>query len=671
MDTISGGNTMDLQKFIREDEAYSRKYRFYSKLGYSAKAAQVLTVLSYGSRHLASIAGKFDRENILEGLYILLRESAQSTPEAAIEACWRAAVEELTHSAVFSPEEGNGTVSGSSTSFSLPRERLEEVLDTLAPREKMVLELRFGLTDGRTRTLEETGKEFNVSKERIRQIEAKALRKLRHPSRSKKLKDFLDGPEEEEILACKAPEVLYKAEDLTATDSYEPIEEKSGRRVFTEPTSTFRMTTNTASMGIVMNQLRNGREIDLSQVRIEELFNYFDYQEEIPTEEKFRISTEILPKGEDKKILYIHVQGCEEQREHQNIVLLLDVSGSMLGNREVTQEAIAVIVSKLREGDTFSLVTYSSDDRVVLDGFPIVSQQDKETLMGILLTLIIDGCTWGSAGIETAYRLGAEHYQENCSNQVILMTDGDLNFGITKKDGLQQLIEEKKKSNLFLSVIGTGLWNYKDDKLETLSRHGNGTYCVVNSLEDVEESVNQRYLSLTNIIAKDVKAQVEFNPAYVTSYRLLGYENRELGFEDFADDAVISEPYGSGGHGVALYELELGNGSSETGLKYQMPAVQDIPELCTVKIRYKEPLSEKSCEIIHPVPVGETPTQNVLFAYMLYCLSEKLRKSAKLDRYDEEFLTITLGSRLYEAAAENNGEKLRLFLDAYQARAAI
>ena len=99
--------------------------------------------------------------------------------------------EEDSHLGDFIPDE-DASEPSEAASFSLLREQLEEVLDTLAPREKKVLELRFGMVDGRTRTLEEVGKEFNVTRERIRQIEAKALRKLRHPSRSKKLKDFLN-----------------------------------------------------------------------------------------------------------------------------------------------------------------------------------------------------------------------------------------------------------------------------------------------------------------------------------------------------------------------------------------------------------------------------------------------------------------------------------------------
>ena len=99
--------------------------------------------------------------------------------------------EEDSHLGDFIPDE-DASEPSEAASFSLLKEQLMEVLDTLTPREKKVLELRFGIVDGRTRTLEEVGKEFNVMRERIRQIEAKALRKLRHPSRSKKLRDFLN-----------------------------------------------------------------------------------------------------------------------------------------------------------------------------------------------------------------------------------------------------------------------------------------------------------------------------------------------------------------------------------------------------------------------------------------------------------------------------------------------
>ena len=289
--------------------------------------------------------------------------------------------------------------------------------------------------------------------------------------------------------------------------------------------------------------------------------------------------------------------------------------------------------------------------------------------MGIILGIEIEGCTYGSAGIETAYAIGEKYYKPDWNNQVILITDGDLNFGITDKHGLKGLIEEKKKSNLFLSVIGAGLYNYKDDNLEVLSKHGNGTYCVVNNLDDVDESVNRRFIALTNIVAKDVKAQVEFNPRFVKSYRLLGYENRQLNHEDFKNDKVISEPYGSGGHGIALYELEMNeeeNPTVSSDLKYQKSVLTQSDELGSVSIRFKEPLSDKSSEIGMAVYNTNHSTQNVQLAYFLYCLSEKLRGSDKLDEYDEKFLDVMITSEFYKNFSGANKEKLEMLLDAYK-----
>ena len=452
-------------------------------------------------------------------------------------------------------------------------------------------------------------------------------------------------------------------EDL-ATDSYEDIEEKDSKSILTAPTSTFRMTTSNASMGIIFNQLRNGRSLDMSQIRIEELLNAFEFDARYPDGQKFRISTELMPKGENKELLYINVQAAKEAKEHQNIVLLLDVSGSMSSNNEVTQEAVATIFSKLKVGDTISLVTYSDTDHTIIDGYMIKSETDKELLMGVLMGIEINGCTYGSAGILTAYELGKKHYHEGWSNQVILITDGDLNFGITEKHDLKDLIEEKKKSGLFLSVVGTGLYNYKDDKLETLSKHGNGTYCVVNSLPDVDEFINKRYVSLANIIAKDVKAQVEFNPKFVKSYRLLGYENRELAHEDFANDAVISEPYGSGGHGIALYEIERSTGELSSDLKYMRHTVVDSEELGTIRIRYKEPLGEESQEIEHVFYNTETGIANARLAYLIYCIAERDRLSEKMDDDDKVFIWKMMKDSAFRniAGTPGNEEKLACLL---------
>ena len=405
-----------------------------------------------------------------------------------------------------------------------------------------------------------------------------------------------------------------------------------------ELTSTFRMTTNTASVGVLFNQLRNRRGIDRSMVRIEEMLNYFRYRSPKPEEEMFRISTELRDRENGNKLLYINVQGKEEVKEKQNIVVLLDVSGSMTGNVVQTQAAIATVISKLKKGDTFSLVTYSGEDEVVLDGVTVQSRAEITQILEKFLGLEVDGWTNGSAGIEKAYRIGKRNYRPGGNNQVILITDGDLNFGITSQGGLEKLIEEKKKDNLFLSVIGTGLENFKDNKLETLANHGNGVYRVVNNLNDVKKSIRDEYASLVNIIAKDVKAQVEFNPEVVESFRLLGFENRELKHEEFTDDAVISEPFGSGGCGVALYELKLRDGFEPRMVenRYTRVVTTGSRELGTVKVRYKEPLEDTSHEVEHVIAeTGERYTDNLVLASVVYVCAEKLRDSDKIDARDE------------------------------------
>lgn len=598
------------------------RYIFYRGLGYSVLAAEVLSRLTYGNSESALYAKQFPIEKRLQMMYACMTERKTSKPEPApaSDAGAELMIDENSLSREWpeflEPEEAYSffDVDAEAADFGTNR--------SSCPKPKILRSRRFDAT---------------------KKIAAANQLSVADASLS---------------LGLTEPFFL----DLMSLDGYLPIEEKTARSVFTAPTSTFRMTTSSASMGILFNQLRSGRRVNMNQVRIEELLNYFDYTSEIPTDAKFCIQTELLPKSDSKKLLYINVQACKEQREHQNIIVLLDVSGSMSGNAEVTQATVATILSKLHVGDTFSLVTYSNRDHTVVDGYQICDDQDKEILMGYLMGLEIHGCTYGSAGIKTAYELGTKHYHDGWSNQVMLITDGDLNFGITDKGGLKDLIEEKKQTGLFLSVIGTGLGNYQDEKLEVLSKHGNGTYCVVNDLKDVEESIDHRYIALTNIIAKDVKAQVEFNPRFVKAYRLLGYENREIAHEDFADDTVISEPYGSGGHGVALYELEMGDGTGRSDLKYQSPILTDSDELCTVKTRYKEPLADVSHEIESVVYDQDTGTKNTELAWFIYCVSEKLRGSDKLDASDEAFLEKMLDGGKYKELGNN--EKLTMLVEA-------
>lgn len=455
-----------------------------------------------------------------------------------------------------------------------------------------------------------------------------------------------------------------------ATDSYENIEEKGFVDTLTNPTSTFRMTNNTASVGILLNNLRNGRNVDKNQVRIEELMNYFKYDLSVPSKRMFNINTELYRKpNSDNKLLFIGVQGKKEVLEKQNIVVLLDVSGSMTSNNLVTQLSIATLVSKLKIGNIFSLVTYSTSDATYFDGYVINNEEDKVNILSTLLQIEINGCTNGSAGVETAYKIGKEHFIDGGNNHVVLITDGDLNFGITQKDGLEKLIEEKKQTGLFLSVIGTGLYNYKDDKLEVLSKHGNGIYTVVNSVEDVNTSIYENYDSFINAIAKDVKAQVEFNPYFVKRYRLIGYENRVLNHNDFKDDTVISEPFGSGGYGIALYELEMRKEDEdiESELKYQAPTFNNNEEFATVKVRYKEPTSEESKELSVSVKHEKAEfTENLRLIYMIYIISEKMRHSIYITENNASVVEFMMNEYKFDVLQKLNGENLEILKTFYE-----
>ena len=636
---------MNLSEIIRNNKEYSKRFEFYTSLGYGEKAAQVLSVLTYGKTPLKELIKELGDGNIIDKLYGWLLETEGADPARAVEE-W--AVKRY-QSHIYDDTPRGGFLGG--------------IFGSIGNRGKTKARV-----PDRSRGLEA------MSAPGVSVIED---RECVEPPEEVMLMDAVPASAEAGMKMAEPPEdtgalpdpavinaAIKELQEAISSDSYEKIEEKDAMSPLTSPTSTFRMTTNTSSMGIVLNQIRRGRSVDISQVRIEELLNYFDYDEEYPEDEIFKIDTKLSAVAEDRELLYVYAGAGGKVKDHQNIVLLLDVSGSMSSGSAITQEVIATVVSKLKKNDHFSLITYSNNDETVYDGFEIKGEGDKEDVMGRILSIVISGYTNGSAGIETAYKIGAKYYDKEGNNQVILITDGDLNFGITKKDGLKDLIEEKKKTGLFLSVIGTGLYNYKDDKLEVLSKHGNGTYCVVNSLEDVKESVDRRYVSLTNVVAKDVKAQVEFNPRFVKTYRLLGYENRSLSHEDFVNDKVISEPYGAGGHGVALYEIVRGDGAAKQELKYQTAVLSDSDELCTVKIRYKAPLSDESTEISKAVDAKADPEEsgNVRLARFLYCLGEMLRKSDKLSTADKEFYESMVKDGQYRSLPGGNEEVLALIV---------
>ena len=276
-----------------------------------------------------------------------------------------------------------------------------------------------------------------------------------------------------------------------------------------------------------------------------------------------------------------------------NLVFLIDVSGSMSDSNKLPllKKAFKELVDNLPGEGTVSIVTYSSHEDVVLDG---EDMRNKREIKNAISSLDAGGCTAGERGMEMAYEIAAENFIDGGNNRVIMATDGDLNVGISDPDDLEKFIEKKKETGIYLSVLGFGTGNYKDDRLERLADCGNGNYAYIDSLSEAKKVLVDEMSSTLVTVAKDVKFQIEFNPAVVNGYRLIGYENREMDAVDFNDDAKDGGEIGAGHTVVALYEIIPADSKSAIELKYQAKAESDSDDYATVKIRYKEPDEDKS-----------------------------------------------------------------------------
>ena len=397
---------------------------------------------------------------------------------------------------------------------------------------------------------------------------------------------------------------------MPATDEYEPIEEKDFRNTASQMTSTFRMTTNTASAGIIFNQLREERRIDRSMVRIEEMLNYFHYDYPSPKEdEPFSVNTQLTdcPWNKDTQLALVslNTEAIDfSDAPESNIVFLIDTSGSMFDDNKLplVQKSMCMLAENLTEKDRVSIVTYAGSDEVVLEG---ASGADYNEICEKIEGLEAYGSTNGSAGIKTAYELAEKYFIKGGNNRVILATDGDLNVGVTSETELEKLITEEKETGVFLSVIGVGYGNYKDNKLETLADKGNGNYSYIDSIFEAKKALVTDLGATMLTVAKDVKLQVEFNPALVKGYRLIGYENRTMAAEDFNDDKKDGGEMGAGHSVTAIYEIVRTDSDMEipsVDMKYSGNKEDNEiygdgeynDELFTLRVRYKEPDGDKS-----------------------------------------------------------------------------
>lgn len=425
-------------------------------------------------------------------------------------------------------------------------------------------------------------------------------------------------------------------------EEYSKWEEQGFFSVMAQPRSTFSADVDTASYSNLRRLIREGYDLESlpeGAVRIEEMLNYFSYDFEEPKgQEPFGVTTQIgrCPWNEEAELLMVGLKTEDiryDQAPASNLVFLLDVSGSM-GEPDklpLLQEAFTLLTENLSSKDRISIVTYASEDTVVLHG---AVGSEKRKIKKAINGLKAGGGTWGSRGIETAYALAEENFIKGGNNRIILATDGDLNIGMTTEEELEELISKKKESGIFLSVLGFGTGNIKDNKMETLADKGNGNYAYIDCMQEARKVLLEEMTVTLLTVCKDVKFQVEFNPELVEAYRLLGYDNRVMEREDFHDDAKDGGEIGAGHSVTALYEIilrePLQHGMTESeieDLKYgseyrkragETPAAgQKYKEWLTVSIRYKKPSGSKSELLEYPIgyeSYQEKPSNDFLFA---------------------------------------------------------
>ncbi len=399
------------------------------------------------------------------------------------------------------------------------------------------------------------------------------------------------------------------------TEDYDVINENRFFRAADSPVSTFSIDVDAASYSNLRRFLKNGQAPPKDAVRIEEMVNYFDYEYPQPAgEHPFEVVTELsdCPWQSQHKLLHIGLQGKKIATENlppSNLVFLIDVSGSMdMPNKlPLLKSAFRLLVNELRPQDKVAIAVYAGAAGIVLEPTP---GNHKEQILNALDKLEAGGSTAGGAGIRLAYKAARESFLPEGNNRVILATDGDFNVGVSSDAELVRIIEEERNSGVFLTILGFGMGNYKDNKMQKLAQSGNGNHAYIDDIDEAKKVFVQEFGGTLFTIAKDVKIQIEFNPAQVAGYRLIGYESRLLNREDFNDDKKDAGELGAGHTVTALYEIipagvESAFLATVDTLKYQKeskPAAGGGKETATVKLRYKKPGGDKSMLLERIVP---------------------------------------------------------------------
>ncbi len=432
------------------------------------------------------------------------------------------------------------------------------------------------------------------------------------------------------------------------TENYDLIQENTFQKVLAQPVSTFSVDVDTASYSNVRRFLKAQNSLPpRDAVRIEELVNYFSYAYAAPTGGAPFSATATMaacPWAEGHRLVRIGLKARDvdvRQLPRGNYVFLLDVSGSMSSPDKLPLlvSSLKLLVDRLGENDRIAIVVYAGAAGVVL---PSTAGDRKSVIMEALDSLSAGGSTAGGAGIQLAYKIAREHFIPGGNNRVILATDGDFNVGVSDDASLVRMVEKQAKSGVFLTVLGFGTGNLKDSRMEQLADKGNGNYAYIDSLQEGRKVLVEQAGGTLLTVAKDVKIQIEFNPAKVQAYRLIGYENRLLAREDFNDDKKDAGEIGAGHQVTALYEVippglpVTGDAPPVTPLKYQqegVPAEAALSdELMTVRLRYKEPAGAESRLIEFPVAdrtlAWTDADTDFRFAASVAAFGMKLRESA-------------------------------------------
>ncbi|ASS48861.1 MAG: hypothetical protein A3D31_06020 [Candidatus Fluviicola riflensis] len=453
---------------------------------------------------------------------------------------------------------------------------------------------------------------------------------------------------EEIIVLSSAPSVGgHKQSKIKQhnTESYDEFDENPFKAVTKAPLSTFSIDVDKASYSNVRRFINDGVLPPKDAVRIEEMINYFQYDYAEPQDDKpvaFHTAYTTCPWNEGHQLFTIGMQGKNidvKNAPANNLVFLIDVSGSMQTSDklDLLKSGLYLLVDQLREQDRVSIVVYAGSSGLVL---PSTSGANKTAIKDAIERLTAGGSTAGAEGIELAYETAKKQFIQGGNNRVLLATDGDFNVGISDDGQLIRLIEEKRKDDIFLTVLGFGMGNLKDSKMEKLADHGNGNYAYIDDIMEAKKVLVEEMGGTLVTLAKDVKLQLEFNPEYVKAYRLIGYENRMLNDEDFNNDEKDAGDLGAGQTVTAIYEIIPASSTevlpSVDSLKYQQIKPRKVTgkvnnELLTIKLRYKSPTGLKSSLMQLPVPATVIPyeqaSDNSRFAMAVAAYGMILRDS--------------------------------------------